>query len=117
MQYLGKLYEDQKELLDALHEKEAIEIFVAAFSGLRKESNTELFSYCVWSRDVDTLLPKTQLIMLNSGDDSMSICEWDRVFEVAGDLFELDEDRYPVRYLVTDFPSPQQIAEIGEIEL
>jgi hypothetical protein len=46
----------------------------------------------------------------------VSICEWDRVFEVVGHLMELDDDLYPARYRVTEFPSVAQIAEIGTVE-
>lgn len=114
--FLGGLYADQKSLLDQLHEKDGVDIFVASFSGIKKESTGETLSYCLWSKGVDTLLPKTQLLMLGAGQESVSICEWERVFEVVGDLMELDDDLYPARYRVTEFPSDAQIAEIGTIE-
>lgn len=115
-QYLGSLYADQKSLLDAIHEKEGTDIFVASYSGVRQETTNQLRTYCVWGQGIDSLLPKTDLLMLGSGGDKVKICNWDDVAEVAGHLM-IDEDMYPVRYRVTDFPTEQQIAEIGEASI
>lgn len=115
-QYLGSLYADQKSLLDAIHEKEGTDIFVASYSGVRSETTNQLKTYCVWGQGIDSLLPKTDLLMLGSGGDKVKICKWDDVAKVAGHLM-LEEDIYPVRYRVTDFPSDDLIATIDEASL
>jgi hypothetical protein len=90
--------------------------FVASFSGIRKEGSEDLLSYCVWSKSVRTLLPKTNLIAFNDGQDT-TLCEWDRVEDVVGSLMEKIPDLYPERYRVDDFPSDEQMALIGEAKL
>jgi len=60
-------YESQKELLDRLHEATGTDIFVASFTGLRREG-VPLMSYAVWPEGVDTLLPATDLWALSWKD-------------------------------------------------
>jgi hypothetical protein len=38
--------------------------------------------------------------------------DWDKVQKVAGDLME-ETDLYPARYRVREFPTDEQLAEIG----
>jgi len=111
--YLGGLYATQKELLDAIHDKDGTDVFVATFSAIRHESGRVL-SYCVWTSGIESLLPRTNLIMI--GEDHGAY-DWDKVMEVAGELLELQEDLYPVRYRVTRTPTPEQLEKIGQAAL
>lgn len=115
-QFLGEIYADQKQLLDAIHEKENDGPFVATFSGIQHQETKLVSSYCVWSKDVDSLLPKTQLVMFASEAGVDASGEWDRVAAIVGELMELDEAYYPCRYRVTQYPSPDQLAAIGKME-
>lgn len=108
---------EQKELLDAVHEKEQDGPFVASYSGIQKKGSDEVLTYCVWGKDVDSLLPKTQLVMIVGPSGPEAIGEWDLVAEVVGDLMELDENLYPVRYRVKAFPTQEQLDAIGKLEL
>ncbi len=117
LNFLGGLYHEQKELLDRLFEWDVDNAaFVASFSGLRKEGSEKVSSYCVWGAGVDALLPKTQLVMFAGGDGLVASGEWDHVRSVVGDLMVPDERYYPMRYRVREFPSDQQLAEIGSID-
>jgi hypothetical protein len=105
-------YEVQKELLDALHEKEGTDIFVAKYNPAEDKSGT-VYTYSVWSDGVDTLLPKTnRVIFFREGEDVLATGDWEGVEQVAGHLME-PTDMYPPRYRVREFPTDEQLAKIG----
>jgi hypothetical protein len=112
---LGGDYSDQKELLEQQHHHEGEDIFVASFSGMRDKQSGEVFSYCVWSEGVDTLLPRTDSIVFFSGDEDtgevLGSVAWERAVEVVGELMT-DQDVYPERYRVQSFPTPEQLDEL-----
>jgi hypothetical protein len=76
-------------------------------------------SYSVWSEGVDTLLPETDDLILLRPDatadkiDVVAAGSFERVREVTGDLMK-PQGTYPERYRVLQFPTQQQIAEIGK---
>ena len=74
-------------------------------------------SYCVWGEGVHALLPKTQYIMLPTDGGLAASGEWNVVRRQVGDLMQRVEDLYPARYRVREFPSQQQLADIGKVEL
>ena len=108
----GQDYSEQKSLLDRLHEKTKQDIFVASFSAMEHKDTKELTTYCVWSRGVLALLPRTDLIaFVQEGKDPL-MAKWDRVAEVVGHLME-PLDIYPQRFQVSDFPTDEQLAAMG----
>jgi hypothetical protein len=110
--FLGQLYSEQKELLDILLEDQAI--FVADFSTLKIKGLGIYDSFCGWRQNVDSLLPKTQLILFEVDGTVVASGEWDFVADIVGDLMVADESYYPVRYRVKNFPSQEQLAAIGK---
>ncbi len=109
----GRDYAEQKEILDALHEQTGEDVFVASYSMVGQEKTGELlFTYCVWSETVDTLLPKAERVVLNAWKNNQARClgyaDWGRVTAVCGDLME-PMGLYPERYRVREFPTPEQI--------
>ena len=117
LNFLGGLYAEQKQMLDAYLENELDAPFVASFSAVQKENTEKVSSYSVWGDGVDTILPRTQLIMLASENRETCCGEWEHVASVVGDLMEPDESYYPTRYRVRQFPTPEQLAEIGNLAL
>ncbi len=110
---MGGEYAEQKELLEALYERNGMDIFVSTFSAIESSSG-EVFSYCLWSENVDSLLPRTQKIMFyRDGIDGVFGGDWDRVMNLVGDLVE-PVDMYPPRYRVRGFPTREQLAELGD---
>lgn len=106
-------YGDQKKMLDAIHEKEGIDLFVASYSAVEKNTG-ELVSYCVWTNGAGALLPKTQNVVFIRGENDIpALGQWNRVIEVVGDMMQQTED-YPPRFLVREFPSDEQLAAIGK---
>src|SRR5262249_8113922 len=61
---VGMEYNDQKELLDQIHEQTGQDLFVASFSAVQHKSTGRITSYSVWSDGVDTLLPETDDVVL-----------------------------------------------------
>jgi uncharacterized protein YtpQ (UPF0354 family) len=107
LQHFGGDYSTQKELLERVHEKTGRDIFVATFSGMEKDGVA--FSYATWSKNVPTLLPKTDRLALYDADtEAMYMAEWDKVHEVVGDLMTPTE-HYPPRWFVEEFPTPEQL--------
>jgi hypothetical protein len=120
VQSLARDYGEQQELLAALHEKTGENVFVASYSALQNKEDGRVHSYCVWSEDVDSLLPETdQVFFIKQGDgdkpEMVSGADWDKVREVVGDLME-PQETYPERYLVREFPTAEQLAQLGEAE-
>jgi len=116
--FLGSTYTDQKQLLDEIYERELIDVFVASFSALEREEGSGPESYCVWVQGIESLLPRTQLVMLSdSPEGDPVIGKWDRVREAVGDLMVEDNSFYPPRYKVSQFPSEAQLAAIEKVEL
>jgi len=120
VQSLARDYGEQQELLAALHEKTGEDVFVASYNALQNKEDGRVHSYCVWSEDVDSLLPETdQVFFIKQGDgdkpEMVSGADWDKVREVVGDLME-PQETYPERYLVREFPTAEQLAQLGEAE-
>ncbi|MFI4876128.1 MAG: DUF1444 family protein [Blastopirellula sp. JB062] len=107
-------YEEQKTMLEAVFEEENIDIFAASYTAIRQNETGEILTYCVWTRNVDSLLPKTDFVLF--GDPgrlgTVASATWDKVEEIVGDLLE-DLDTYPPRYRVTEFPSNDQLEKLG----
>ena len=73
-------------------------------------------SYCVWSKDVLTLLPEADVV--HFFDDNLSkdnklagSASWGRVLQIAADVMR-KQDVCPPRYLVDAFPNREELAEL-----
>ena len=116
LRFLGSVYADHKQMLDAAHQRGGIDIYVADFSAVTKP-NGKPVSYCVWGEGVETLLPVTQkVVFMREGKGAVALGEWVRVFETVGHLMELTDD-YPQRYRVREFPDQAALDAIGLSEL
>ena len=115
--WLGPLYFEQKKLLDAVHERQGIDVYVANFSAVQKNDG-DVVSYCVWGQGIDSLLPVTEKVafMQQGRDRPVALADWARVMEVVGDLMEPTED-YPRRYRVREFPGGAALDAIGVGEM
>lgn len=116
---VGMEYNDQKELLDQIHESTGEDLFVASYSAVQHKETGRVSSYSVWSEGVPTLLPETDDLVLLRADaaaDKVALAAagtWERVRQVAGELMQ-PLGTYPERYRVTSFPTAQQLATIGK---
>lgn len=116
---VGMEYNDQKELLDQIHQQTGDDLFVASFSAIQRKDTGRITSYSVWSEGVDTLLPETDDVLLLRPDSAADKVEvvaagsFQRVRDVTGDLMQ-PQGTYPERYRVLEFPSATQLAAIGK---
>ena len=102
----ASIYESQKELLDAHHERTHTDIFVATCGAL-SWGDAGSATYGVWADDVDTLLPRTDLVAFTwkqpDGTDASLLVPWDDAVRVAGGLMEPTTES-PERWRLRAFP-------------
>ena len=110
----GPEYNEQKDILDKLHQKTGEDVFVASYSAMENKENGKLSSYSVWGKNVLTLLPKTDSVAFIQENAEPIMAEWDRVVEMVGNLIE-PLDMYPPRWKVSGFPTEEQLALIGKV--
>jgi uncharacterized protein YtpQ (UPF0354 family) len=103
-------YASQKEMLEKSHEKSGTDVFVASYQVLSSKQTGREASFTVWTEDVDTLLPETDLVALVSTaelEDGRSgppkLVAWRDLQDVTG-AFEPVPGRYPPRYKPQKFP-------------
>jgi hypothetical protein len=120
LQSLAQQYAEQKELLEAHHQADEEDLFVATFSGIHNPQTGDVKSYCVWSEGVESLLPKTDLVHFfraGGAKEEGSIlvtCEWEAAEQALKPLLEL-QDMYPPRYRVRSFPSANQLRTLKTV--
>src|SRR5262249_26351115 len=108
LQYLGGEYADQKEALDKLHEQNGTAVIVASFMAIESKDGKRR-SWSTWSKGVTTWLPETDLVAFYDPDTKASrLAPWDEVQNTVGHMMT-KQDCYPPRWLVDDFPAPEQI--------
>jgi hypothetical protein len=118
---IGMEYNDQKELLDQIHEASGEDVFVASFNAVQHKETSRVSSYCVWSEGVDTLLPETDNLVLVHADRPAEKVEFAAagtfaaVRQVVGHLMQ-PAGMYPERYRVVEFPTERQLSAIGKKE-
>ncbi len=113
IQTYGQEYNEQMEILNKLHEIKGEDIFVASYSAMEHKETGKLSSCCVWSKNVLTLLPRTDAVAFIQENAKPIIAEWDRVIETVGNLME-PLDMYPPRWKVSEYPTDEQLALIGK---
>ncbi len=117
MFFLAGLYNQQKPLLDELLDADVDDYaFVASFSAIQLNESGAIRSYCVWGEDVISLLPRTQIIVFMGEDGTLASGEWSHVQSVVGELMYEEEEHYPPRYRVIEFPAAEQLEQIGFTE-
>ena len=110
--------DNQKELLDALHARRDVDLFVASYQMLARDDLGTL-SFAVWSDDVDTLLPHTEFIVFDPGGgnaDALLLVAWADAYAVVGELME-STDHVPERLRVRRFPDTAQLAQLRELAI
>jgi hypothetical protein len=113
----GTEYVRQKEHLDAVHEGDGTDVFVASYGAIRGKDGVER-SYTSWGEGIDCLLPKTDLLAMgsdrNGAEDEKwrALVPWEAVERVAIGCLKLDPGCDPPRYRTMRWPEPVQIAQL-----
>ena len=110
-QWLGPQYAEHKQLIEDLHAKQGVDLFVASLSAVAKQDGG-IVTYCVWSEGVESLLPESDKVVFTGEAGMVALADWDRVRAVVGHLMEPTE-HYPPRQLVRAYPDEAAIAALG----
>jgi hypothetical protein len=94
-----------------------IDVYVAAYTGMRRDDG-DYSSYCVWSKGVATLLPRTETISFFDPDGGSEGAgaghfDWDIVALHCGDLMK-PTDWAQERHRVDAFPSEAQLERMRQ---
>lgn len=112
----GGEYGAQKEALDAHHEAELVDVFVASLMALEHEDGSKPITLAVWTEGIVSWLPHVERIALmdpESGEPPFEV-PLDVVLEVAGDCLEVVPDVHPRRYATKRWPTPEQLVTLRE---
>jgi hypothetical protein len=105
-------YAEQQQLLDARHEAEGTDIFVATCQGARKDGVALCWS--VWGEGVDTLLPESDLLTFawkQDGETTHVMVRWADALRIAGALMQRTADA-PPRWRVQAFPDAAMLEQL-----
>lgn len=106
-------YGDQKTLLEKVHEKERVEVFVASYHAVEQTDTGRIIGSAQWSRDVPTLLPRCdQLWLFCDQRNEVLDIEWDDAVAHIPGLGRSVDDLEPPRFFLTDFPDDATYAEL-----
>ncbi|WP_426755660.1 DUF1444 family protein [Myxococcus sp. Y35] len=107
-------YSAQKESLDARHQAQDVDIFVASYSATARKRDELPISWCVWPPDTDALLPETDLVAVHPSKDSEEffMVPWAEVQRIAGGCFTPVPELWPPRHRTTGQPSPEMLAQL-----
>jgi hypothetical protein len=108
-QDLGRLYQEQKQALDQLHERTQTDVFVATYALLEtRDAPAAVQSWCTWSAGVETLLPQTDNVIFNRspGRENPELLRvpWSIVERLCGHYLQPTAED-PTRYRVRAFPN------------
>jgi len=109
-------YAQQQELLNAIHEVENVDLFVASYKIYERKDGLA-YSACVWTKGVDSSLPRAENIafMVDPEGGDHFVVPWEAAAPIVGSLLEEETEFVPVRYRVREFPNAEQIAELRRL--
>ncbi|MCG8586901.1 MAG: hypothetical protein MI757_19530 [Pirellulales bacterium] len=113
-------YTEQQDLLNHLHADDENAPFVASLMVGQNDATGEITTTCCWSPLRILLTQADRVAFVAPTDNSedgevVAMATWDRVQQVVGHLMK-PLDYYPPRFEVSEFPSGEQIAQLGMIE-
>ncbi|KQZ30478.1 hypothetical protein ASD58_10745 [Duganella sp. Root1480D1] len=112
----GNDYRLQKELLKAHEWASGRNRCVVTYLVGKLGPEQVRTSACTWTRDMPSLLPKTDLLYFAdpaSLDPPITVT-WEAAMPVVGALMQRTDD-YPPRYYVEGFPNEVQLAQLADI--
>lgn len=111
---LASEYATQKEALERRHEQTGDDVFVASMLAVETDDGV-VRSISVWSRDVPTLLPHTDVVALlgdAEGREPPIEVAWARLEAEAGALLEPCPELWPPRVRVDAWPDEATLARL-----
>jgi hypothetical protein len=116
LRLMGTQYAAQARHLEAIHDREGIDLFVAPCDSLMGKDGIE-YTWSTWGRGIDTLLPQTDLVAIGVPDGApserwMTLVPWVDVSAIAAGWLERDPICDPPRYRAKAWPPEEIIAEL-----
>ena len=107
-------YARQKELLDTMPGYE--DVFVAKFTVFSRPDGSA-FSVGVWPKDLDTSLPRAEMIgfVLDEESRDSFMVLWDAAIPIVGYLLEEEPGLTPVRYRGQRYPNEREVARLRNV--
>jgi len=107
-------YSQQKTLLEQYYATRNENVFVANFNAMERDDGTVL-SYVTWSKTVDALLPKADLVIFIDMEDETKRYQmsWNTAFENFTALMEPTSD-IPQRWRVRSYPDDGDLQALVE---
>lgn len=116
--FLHHVYEEQKELLDRLHGARRESVFVATHVLHEVEGQADYVSRAVWSRGVDSLLPRVDrigFVDLKADPPIRLQVDWADAVRITGHLMEEVPGMHPPRYAVRAFPDDGALGALRDL--
>jgi hypothetical protein len=115
----AEVYEQQKTALESLFHSMDRDVFVASFI-VEEDEDGHPRSRSVWTRDVLSLLPETDLVALVDpsrprGEELLGWFEWSTIVEECGDRFT-PTSYYPIRHQGQGFPNAAELARLRVLQ-
>lgn len=105
-------YASQKEALDKLHEDKGLDIFVATLSAVARKKDGRPITWCVWSQDVDALLPRSDVVAVHTGSEDVFMVPWEDVQRLAPGCLTPVPDAWPPRHRTTASATPEVLERL-----
>ncbi|MDP1922164.1 MAG: hypothetical protein Q8L14_38345 [Myxococcales bacterium] len=111
------LNDGQKETLEAEHQRIGRDVFVASYKAVMSKAG-EVISYSTWTKDVETLLPKTRdlmfVVLLDESPENPEVIRvpWEVAVRVVGHRMKQEAGVWPERWLVESFPSEAELTAL-----
>ncbi len=114
---MGGVYKDQQDALQA-HLGE--EHFVATYSLFsRNDSPDALTSYCTWTQDVPSWLPRTDIVAFNkalpNNEWDRALVSWEDAIRICGHYMK-PQSEDPPRWFVNEFPNDAEWQQLQAIK-
>jgi hypothetical protein len=117
---LSRDYGWQQEVLVP---RDGQDTFIASFTVMVDPRSEEPLSYCVWTKGIQSLLPRTDLVGFADVRFQGAQCSvvgilvrWEVVWQEVGHLM-VQTDLHPARYKVNQFPNEEQLERLGKHHL
>lgn len=106
-------YRQQTQDLTRRNEDAHVDVFIASLLPQENGETREIRTFTTWSDGVTALLPRAGYVVFGGmGPDNKAdirgAAPWARVQAAAGSLMK-DQAMYPPRFLVDQYPSPEQL--------
>ncbi len=110
-------YAEQKAILDKIHERDGVDVFVATLNGMLRDDGRPV-TWCLWGEGIESLLPEAEIVFVEgidggeSGEGWSLKVPWGVVAEVMGEAWVEAPSTHPRRIHPRTWPNEEQLAKL-----